>query len=240
MILALSCLSGALLIALIVVAVIAFRARADVDLLHDRLSRYEEGIDLPHRKGDSSQSLAYGRLSMSDPDDTRRRSLNESGIKPLPGQAARRLSGAPMGSGTPPGNRRVTFGSEGHRSISSTDRSSLLPSIADHEDVPLFPEVQPLMRRTKESSGVLSPPTQAIPPPPFQAASPPQAGFVSHASGPRPNPVHRGSSLTDPAGATSPSQQVRRLPTAPKSSSGGHDSYTDPFAGSSWSSHRPQ
>ncbi|KAG8746486.1 hypothetical protein FRC10_004926 [Ceratobasidium sp. 414] len=132
LIIALACIAGALLLALIATAVVAFRARADNDLLHDRLSRYEEGFDLPQRgKRDSASSLGgYGRLSLNDPDpDTMRhsrRSMSEGQFKATP--AGRRLSGAPMGSGTPPGQRRVTFGGpESMYSAGSSEHSPVLP-----------------------------------------------------------------------------------------------------------------
>ncbi|KAG9103350.1 hypothetical protein FRC06_011348 [Ceratobasidium sp. 370] len=68
LIIALACISGALLLALIATAVVAFRARADNDLLHDRLSRYEQGFDLPQRgKRDSASSLAYQPASSPPP-----------------------------------------------------------------------------------------------------------------------------------------------------------------------------
>ncbi|QRV81113.1 hypothetical protein RhiJN_09128 [Ceratobasidium sp. AG-Ba] len=127
LIIALASISAALLVALIAMAIIAFRARADNDLLHDQLSRYEEGISLEQRGKGGSVGTAggYGRLSLHDPDDTRhsRRSLSESQLKPM---AGRRLSGTPMGSGTPPGNRRVTFGSESTHTHSSSGHSLLL------------------------------------------------------------------------------------------------------------------
>ncbi|KAG8758407.1 hypothetical protein FRC12_010017, partial [Ceratobasidium sp. 428] len=141
LIIALGAISGALLLALIFTAVIAFRARADNDLLRDRLSRYEQGFDLPQRgKGSPGSSLGgYGRLSLHDPDDSMRgsrRSLSEGQIlKSTP--AGRRLSGPAMGSGTPPGNRRVTFGgSDSMHSggASGSDHSPLLDPVNNIPD----------------------------------------------------------------------------------------------------------
>ncbi|KAG8692209.1 hypothetical protein FRC08_009936 [Ceratobasidium sp. 394] len=142
LIIALACIAGALLLSLIFTAVVAFRARADNDLLRDRLSRFEEGFDLPQRgKRESAASLGgYGRLSLNDPDDMRqsRRSLSEAQIKATP--AGRRLSGAPMGSGTPPGNRRVTFGgSDSMHSTGSSDHSPLMSS-SNKGEAPSFPD----------------------------------------------------------------------------------------------------
>ncbi|KAG9126496.1 hypothetical protein FRC07_003202 [Ceratobasidium sp. 392] len=147
LIIALGSVSGALLIALIVTAVVAFRARADNDLLHDRLSRYEQGFDLPQRgKGSPGSQGGYGRLSLHDPDDMRgsRRSLSETQLmKSTP--AGRRVSGAPMGSGTPPGNRRVTFGGSdsmhSNAASGSSDHSPLLAGVSTNKgEAPLFPD----------------------------------------------------------------------------------------------------
>lgn len=100
MIIALASLCGALLIAIIVLTVVVLRARADVDLLNDRLSRYEEGFDLPARKGEAG--VGYGRLSVSDPDEMKsfrsRRTTGESVGSTLPLRHERRFSGTPAGN----------------------------------------------------------------------------------------------------------------------------------------------
>ncbi|KAF8603310.1 hypothetical protein BDV93DRAFT_523385 [Ceratobasidium sp. AG-I] len=227
MIIALACLSGALLIAMIALAIVALRARADVDLLHDRLSRYEQGFDLPYKNGE--KGAGYGRLSMSDPDDMKsarsRRSTSESAINTLPLRQERRLSGTPMGSGTPPGNRRSVFGSEGN-SPTSPDNAPVLPPImsgSNKSSSSMLAQNQALAHVKqaidgKSSSSINSSPSSSQVSFPSSQPGVPGNRVMRQGSGPRPNPGNRRVSLVDkgvvvPLG--SPPQQVRRLPSAP-------------------------
>ncbi|KDN42640.1 hypothetical protein RSAG8_06597, partial [Rhizoctonia solani AG-8 WAC10335] len=134
MIIALSCFAVGLLIAFIVTVIIALRTKADIDLLRDRLNRYEEGMYMNQRKGESPYEIgyaasrsfgqqSYGRVSMSDPDDTLgsrpRRSTSEGqgqfGSLPY----AKTGQGGTAKGRPQSGNRRVTFSDEGHQSDAS-------------------------------------------------------------------------------------------------------------------------
>lgn len=235
MIIALASLCGALIIAMIALAVVALRARSDVDLLHDRLSRYEEGFDLPPRKGEAG--AGYGRISLNDPDEMKsvrsRKTTGESGTSSLPLKNERRLSGTPMGSGTPPGNRRVAFGSEGSSPNGTENAPSLPPLLnnASKSDASLFQRLPG--DRTSTSSLGLS----GQGPPPIQVAFPtsqqggPPNKVLRQSSGPRPNPGSRRVSLVD-KGVVVPLGSPRRLPSAPGSLSS-LDTRSDPYIGGS-------
>ncbi|CAE6478188.1 unnamed protein product [Rhizoctonia solani] len=234
MIIALGCFAVGLLIAFIVTVIVALRAKADVDLLRDRLNRYEEGMD-NQRKDESqyevgyagSRSLAqrsYGRVSMSDPDDTLvsrpRRSITEGqgqfGSLPYakPGQGG-------IAKGRPPsGNRRVTFSDEGHQ----TDASLVSQDAQYSQTQPLAPQPKP--------TDQYGSPALVQSPPQLSSSPPPQSTFVSTPFiPPTSHPPSLQPRMSDPARVNTP--PIRRLPVTPGASSSLEGSgYTDPFAAS--------
>ncbi|KAB5590617.1 Aldehyde dehydrogenase [Ceratobasidium theobromae] len=228
LIIALACFSAGLLIALIALAIVAFRARADVDLLRDQLSRHEETIDLSLRKVDSSPSSrsgGYGRISINDPDELKgsrsRRPMSEGRIN-LP-QARSAAGGLAKDASARPRDRHVSFGSD--------NRPSALPLLSRpppqerRNSMPLRAETRPPV--PSKSAQASSPPS----PPRKQAAPRSITSPRSQVSGPRPNPETRRMSFNDPGSGSS--NQIRQLPTTPTiSSTTSHDSsYYDPHIG---------
>ncbi|KAH7334046.1 hypothetical protein B0J17DRAFT_709080 [Rhizoctonia solani] len=236
LIIALLCFAVGLLIAFIVTVILALRARSDVDSLRDRLNRYEEGLFMTQRKNGSSYDIgyeasrsfgqqSYGRVSMSDPDDTlgsrSRRSMSEG-----QGQFGSLASTKPGQGGTAtgrpqPGNRRVTFSDEGHQSLLSTT-TSRGPAPQYYQVQPLAPAPKPI--NPYDSVALVQSPPQltSSPPPQSNFASPPFAPPLSHPPSLQPR-------MSDPGRVATP--PIRRLPTTPGASSSSLEGagYADPL-----------
>ncbi|KAL5638944.1 hypothetical protein ACGC1H_003346 [Rhizoctonia solani] len=242
MIIALGCFAVGLLIAFIVTVIIALRAKADVDSLRDRLNRYEEGINMNQRKDESqyevgyvsSHSLGqqpYGRVSMSDPDDTlvsrSRRSMGE-GQGQFGSHPYAKTGQGVIAKGRPQsGNRRVTFSDEGHQ----TDASLLLSTTTSRDAAPQYSQTQPLAPLPKSTDQYGSP-ALVRSPPQLSSSPPPPSTFMSTPfTPPTSHPPSLQPRMSDPGRVATP--PIRRLPAAPGASSSLEGSgYTDLFAAS--------
>ncbi|CAE6528296.1 hypothetical protein RSOLAG22IIIB_06291 [Rhizoctonia solani] len=239
MIIALGCFAVGLLVAFIVTVIVALRAKADVDLLRDRINRYEEQMYMNQQKDRSPYELGstasrsfgqqtYGRVSTNDPDETLglrpRRSMSEG-----QGQFGT-LPYAKTGQGTAakgrpqPGNRRVTFSDEGHRS----DALPLLSTTTSRDTVPQYSQTHPLAPPPK-STGQYDSPALVQSPPQLSSSPPPQSGFVSTPfAPPLSHPPSLQPGMSDPGRVTTP--PIRRLPATPGASANIENSgYADPF-----------
>ncbi|KAG8761783.1 hypothetical protein FRC11_013138 [Ceratobasidium sp. 423] len=242
MIIALSCFAVGLLVAFIVTVILALRARADVDLLRDRLNQYEEGLSMNQRKHESGYNIgyeasssyrkrSYGQVSTIDPDDATRshaygrRSMSEGQFASLPsttsGKGGMAKSACPQ-----PGQRRVTFSADDH----APDTPPLLSATTSRDSGPQYTQTQPLAP-APTSTNPFGTPALVQSPPQLTSSPPPQPNFVPT---PFMLPLAHPSSLqprvSDPNRVTTP--PIRQLPTTPAASYGGHEGsgYADPYA----------